>query len=698
MSLIKLENVTMDIPIIDPSRSIRTSLVSRYTGGRISRGDNNEVTVRALENVSFSLEDGERLALIGHNGSGKTTLLRLLAGIYWPTSGLISVNGRITPMFNPSLGMDMDDTGFDNIYNIGLFFRMTTDEINEKIDDIAEFCELGEFLSLPVRTYSSGMLVRLAFAVATAVDPEILLIEEGIGAGDARFAERAEERINSFYSKLNVLVIASHSEALIRQLCTKALLLEHGNAIVYGDIDEVLYTYKQRTGGELEKTIVSQLRSTTHEGMYVEIDSLEPLVELQDFSSETRIGGRRVGVFGDPLTSGKWYWEFQSKNLGMFNGQISDTSIVGVLPSTDVFEEAYRKEISKSTQFGSDYSEQNGSDENGDGPDSTKLQNSDDAANKPESLAGWGWCCDGTKVKGEAKQPFGERVSKNDSVVLRLALDMDERKLWVGVDDEWIDGSDPGEGRKPIFDNLLSEVLPAAVVSHGLHGSAVLQFVFSAAAITYDPPPGFSFLKASESLEGRPTILGKNRINSDNVEVLKPNKLFVNYLGISTQRLGAAQKCLRNGKWYWEIHSENLGWCDGKIAPTAMIGLMTELGDGHAQAIGWRANGIVSDGDEDRPVDPAPQTLDTVVVMVAFDADEGKLWIGCNGNWLNDGAPSDNVSPLISELCSKSSYKPMVSVFHAADGIAALELKCEKADLSYERPLGFSLLKLAETS
>ena len=220
---IRGDSITLDIPIVDSTRSFRSSLISRYTGGRITRVGNKKkrVAVRALEDVSFELEEGDRLGLIGHNGSGKSTLLRIMSGVYMPTKGQLDVEGKITPLFNPGIGMDMDDSGFENIANIGLHLGMTREEMESKYDEIADFCELGDFLALPVRTYSSGMMVRLSFAVATAIEPEILLLDEGIGAGDARFADRAEQRMNSFYHRLKILVIATHADASFASSATR---------------------------------------------------------------------------------------------------------------------------------------------------------------------------------------------------------------------------------------------------------------------------------------------------------------------------------------------------------------------------------------------------------------------------------------------------------------------------------------------
>lgn len=243
-SFIELQNVSMDIPIYDAQRSFRSTLANKYIGGRISKNaTTKEVSIRALDNISFKLSDGDRLGLVGHNGSGKTTLLRILGRIYKPILGRMSYQGRITSLFNISPGIEMDDTGINNIHTIGQYLGMTRQELKDKIDDIIEFTELGDYIHLPIRTYSSGMLTRLSFGVATALNPDILLMDEGIGAGDESFTKKAKDRLDSFYKQINILVIASHSRQLIKDICNKAVLLEHGKILAFGDVDEIFDKY-----------------------------------------------------------------------------------------------------------------------------------------------------------------------------------------------------------------------------------------------------------------------------------------------------------------------------------------------------------------------------------------------------------------------------------------------------------------------
>lgn len=243
-TFLEVNHLTLDIPIFNVSRSFRTTLLNRFTGGRIEQNvDSKQVSIRALDNINFRLEAGDRLGLIGHNGAGKTTLLRVLACIYKPLKGWYDYHGRITPLFNMAVGLDLDDTGMDNIHTIGMHLGMTKSEVNSKKDEIIEFSELGDFIHLPMRIYSAGMQTRLSFAIATALEPDILLMDEGIGAGDANFAEKAKNRLTHFYDKTSVMVIASHSNDLIRKLCNKALLLEHGQQVVLGNVDDVLARY-----------------------------------------------------------------------------------------------------------------------------------------------------------------------------------------------------------------------------------------------------------------------------------------------------------------------------------------------------------------------------------------------------------------------------------------------------------------------
>lgn len=239
---IKVNNVSIDIPIYCPDRSFRSALVSKYIGGNINTSK-KLIAVEALRNINFNLQEGDRLGLIGHNGAGKSTLLNTLAGIYKPISGTIQHSGRITPLFHTSPGMDPVDSGISNIYTIGMFFGVSRKQITAKLEEIIEFTQLQDFIHLPVRTYSTGMVARLSFAIATCLEPDILLVDEGIGAGDESFARKAKDSLDNLYKKVKIVILASHSRELIKKLCNKAILLEHGSVVACDDIDKVFEIY-----------------------------------------------------------------------------------------------------------------------------------------------------------------------------------------------------------------------------------------------------------------------------------------------------------------------------------------------------------------------------------------------------------------------------------------------------------------------
>lgn len=244
MSYINLKAVSVDFPIYySGDRSIKKKIINMTTGGRICQDTSNGLTVRALDNISLDIHSGDRIALLGHNGSGKTTLLRVLAKVYEPNQGQVIVEGHIIPIFDIFQGFDLENTGYENIILRGLFYGLSRQEIQEKTEEIINFTGLGEYIDFPVRTYSSGMLMRLAFAVATCSIPEILLMDEWIGVGDAAFIHFAEERLRQVVKGSGILVIASHNEHILRQICNKGLLLQKGRPIHFGDISAVFETY-----------------------------------------------------------------------------------------------------------------------------------------------------------------------------------------------------------------------------------------------------------------------------------------------------------------------------------------------------------------------------------------------------------------------------------------------------------------------
>lgn len=229
MAKINFEQVVVKYPIYNArSFSLRNKIVNVTTGGLISRGVNDVVTVEALNGVSFNISNGDRVGLIGHNGAGKTTLLRTIAGIFTPVSGSIEVEGNVVTIIEPSAGMDFELSGYENIYRLCLLQGVPRRDIPAIIPDIEIFTELGDFLGAPVRTYSAGMITRLMFAIATSQTPEILLLDEMLGAGDARFQEKAAERIDTFLEKASIVVLASHSRELIKKYANRFFLLDQG--------------------------------------------------------------------------------------------------------------------------------------------------------------------------------------------------------------------------------------------------------------------------------------------------------------------------------------------------------------------------------------------------------------------------------------------------------------------------------------
>jgi len=225
------------------AKSLKKNLARVTVGGRLGSSNTGSTEVTALSNISFSLRPGDRLGLIGHNGSGKTTLLRALSGAYEPDDGQIEVRGRIAALLDLSLGIDPSATGVDNIRLRGRIAGMSSKEIEDKMDEIAAFSGLGPFLAMPMKTYSAGMQARLAFAVATAVEADVLLMDEWISVGDSEFKQLAHRRLLNLVERAGILVLASHDTELLRLYCNKVMRMEGGIASEVKDIrriDELL--------------------------------------------------------------------------------------------------------------------------------------------------------------------------------------------------------------------------------------------------------------------------------------------------------------------------------------------------------------------------------------------------------------------------------------------------------------------------
>lgn len=252
-------NACVDFPIFDAkTRSLKHTFLGA-TGGAIGRNESNTVMVEALKNINLHLQDGDRVGLVGHNGAGKSTLLRLLSGIYEPTRGSAVVRGRVAPVFDLGVGMDPEISGYENIIIRGLFLGQTRKAMNRKMDEIAEFSELGDYLAMPLRTYSTGMRIRLALGVVTSIDPEILLLDEGIGAVDAAFMAKARSRLVEMVKRSGILVFASHSNEFLAQLCDSALWIDHGEIRQAGAVDEVVEAYEGPEAGQHVRNVLRDL-------------------------------------------------------------------------------------------------------------------------------------------------------------------------------------------------------------------------------------------------------------------------------------------------------------------------------------------------------------------------------------------------------------------------------------------------------
>lgn len=238
MSSVNLEEVNLIFNVWKEKR-IKDIIVP----GSRKFNDFRDGQVHAIDNISLSLKDGDRLAIIGHNGAGKSSLLKMLAGIYPPTSGKISVDGTISSMFELATGFEMEQNGWKNIYLRGLMLGQKPKEIKEKMNEIAEFSELGSFLNMPVKYYSSGMFIRLAFSISTAIEPDILLLDEIIAAGDAAFLDKANKRLKEMIKTSKIMVLVTHSMQSALEMCNKCIWMERGKVIMQGNPKEVTEAY-----------------------------------------------------------------------------------------------------------------------------------------------------------------------------------------------------------------------------------------------------------------------------------------------------------------------------------------------------------------------------------------------------------------------------------------------------------------------
>jgi len=246
VSFLRLRDVSIEFPIYQgSSRSLKKVLLASSTRGNLGRDARDRVDVRALNHLSFEVRDGERFALIGLNGAGKTTLLKVLAGVYEPTSGRFTSSGRVSSLLDINVGFNFDATGRENIILRGMYMGIHPREMRERAAEVAEFTELGDYLDMPVRTYSAGMMIRLAFAASTCTPPDVLIMDEWLTAGDAQFLEKAQRRVESFVHTSSILVLASHSLELVQQWCNRGILLHQGRTVMIGPVEEVIAAYRR---------------------------------------------------------------------------------------------------------------------------------------------------------------------------------------------------------------------------------------------------------------------------------------------------------------------------------------------------------------------------------------------------------------------------------------------------------------------
>ena len=245
-AIVKLSDIQLNIPVFAPSQQrLLRKPQFRAVGGALAREKGGKVYVHALKNVSFELARGEHFALIGHNGAGKSTLLKVIAGIYPPTRGKVAVTGSVGCLFEMGAGVTPEITGYEAIKLQYTIHGDRKQDWREVAAEIADFTELGEYLHLPLRTYSSGMRARLIAAMATAWPRDIMLIDEGIGAGDQSFQDKFAARVEGFLKRAGLLIIASHSTELLRQHCTRGMVLVHGEVRKLGSLDEALDYYAE---------------------------------------------------------------------------------------------------------------------------------------------------------------------------------------------------------------------------------------------------------------------------------------------------------------------------------------------------------------------------------------------------------------------------------------------------------------------
>lgn len=243
--LIDAQHMCLDVPVFQPSARKLLSHPGRLLSDLyLTRAKRNAVTL--LDDINLQLEPGDRVGIIGTNGAGKSTLLKVLAGVYPISRGSLAINGAAKGLFNISLGMNMEGTGLENIYLRGLQMGLTLDEVRDLVEEVVKFSELTEAIDRPINTYSTGMLLRLAFAISTMIHPDILLLDEWIGAGDIRFRQKAQDRMNELVDRSRCLVLATHNASLMKRLCPRGIVVDQGKIVFDGPIDDAQGYYEEK--------------------------------------------------------------------------------------------------------------------------------------------------------------------------------------------------------------------------------------------------------------------------------------------------------------------------------------------------------------------------------------------------------------------------------------------------------------------
>lgn len=231
-SFINIENLSLEFEILDSSKqSLKKEIIDKTVGGFLNKNKKNKTIIRSLSNINLKIKSGDKIGLIGHNGSGKSSLLQVIAGIYEQTSGEINVKGSIIPIIDLNHGLDFEATGYENIIIKGILYGNEINDVKKNLDAIIEFSELGDFINMPIKNYSMGMILRLAFATATFQNAQIFLLDEWLSVGDESFIKKCEARLNDMIQNSEILIFASHDMSLINRVCNKIVRLESGKII-----------------------------------------------------------------------------------------------------------------------------------------------------------------------------------------------------------------------------------------------------------------------------------------------------------------------------------------------------------------------------------------------------------------------------------------------------------------------------------